>query len=360
MKRPILLVMGIISCASFAAAQLPGARTAAAAKPKFKAIWERVNYKEDLTLFDVYFVSKDEGWVAGEAGTILHTKDGGNNWTAELGGDPNAQGAQLKHIFFTNPTHGWAQAWNTMFRTTDGENWQQVIGDIRGDAIFVSDVKGFRTYGNGIIFATEDGGSDWKEVFTCRAKMEVEGLTQEKDCDLETLHFPSATVGYLAGDSRITVKTEDGGASWNVLVGPEEPGDQRALDVFFLDEKTGYEVRNSGLFRTIDGGQSWQGVIATLPRGAAKVKFVDREVGWSCLGSTWAYSTDGGKRWTSRQVGFPTGVTAFCLPTRDRGYVVGGHGMIYRYRVVPIEYTSKGMIDAPMMPAASANTGSGN
>jgi len=42
------------------------------------------------------------------------------------------------------------------------------------------------------------------------------------------------------------------------------------------------------------------------------------------------------------------------LPTPDRGYVVGDHGMIYRYRVVPIEYTAKGMVEAPMMPVASA------
>jgi hypothetical protein len=322
-------------------------------QPKFKAIWEPVNYKEDLTLFDVFFVSKEEGWVSGGAGTILHTKDGGTTWTAELGGDPHAEGADLKHLFFADATHGWAQAWNTLFRTTDGESWQQVAGDIRGDAFFVSATKGFRTYG-GKISATSDGGENWKDTFVCRAKMEVQGLTQEKDCDLASLQFPTAPVGYAVGEARVTAKTEDGGDTWNVLVGPEEPGDQRAWNLFFLDANTGYEVRSSGLYRTTDGGQSWQGVIAHLEPGYPKVKFADREVGWSCLGGTWAYTVDGGKHWTSRQVHFPTGVVSFSLPTRDRGYVVGDHGMIYRYRIVPIDYTAKGMIDAPMMPAASA------
>jgi hypothetical protein len=28
---------------------------------------------------------------------------------------------------------------------------------------------------------------------------------------------------------------------------------------------------------------------------------------------------------------------------------VGKHGMVYRYRVVPIEYTAKGMIAAPFI-----------
>ena len=368
MKRSSWLLVGLVWFAWTAAAQQPRPKTVPSkpsvtpgksTQPKFKAIWEPVNYKEDLALFDVYFVSKEEGWATGAVGTILHTKDGGNNWTAELGGDPHAQGAELKHAFFENSTHGWVQAWNTLFRSTDGESWQQVSGDIRGDAIFVSDVKGFRVYG-AKIYGTMNGGETWKEVFTCRAKMEVQGLTQEKDCSLATLHFGSPTVGYAAGDSRITVKTEDGGATWRVLVGPEEPGDQRVYQVFFLDPTIGYEVRSSGLFRTTDGGQSWQGVIATLSPGYPIVKFADREVGWSCLGGTWAYTIDGGKHWTSRQVRFPTGVIAFSLPTRDRGYVVGEHGMIYRYRVVPIDYTSKGTIDAPMMPEASTPQGSAN
>ena len=34
---------------------------------------------------------------------------------------------------------------------------------------------------------------------------------------------------------------------------------------------------------------------------------------------------------------------------RDRGYVLGDHGMIYRYRIVLIDDTSQGMIAAPVM-----------
>lgn len=136
MKRLVSVFFLVLWGTSVALAQTPTAHkptTASqkATQPKFKAIFEPVNYKEDLTLFDAFFVSKEEGWVSGAAGTILHTKDGGTSWTAELGGDPQSQGEELKQIFFTNARHGWAQAWSTMFRTTDGENWQQVTGDIR-------------------------------------------------------------------------------------------------------------------------------------------------------------------------------------------------------------------------------------
>ena len=357
MKRSLVLVM-VFACALAAAFVQEGrpkmpakaAKPPAAEQSKFKAIWEPVNYKEDIRLLDVYFVSKDEGWVTGAAGTILHTKDGGNKWTAELGGDPHAQGEELKHTFFTNPTHGWTQAWNGLFRSTDGENWQRVGDDVRGDVYFVSDVKGFRAYG-GKILTTEDGGNKWREVLLCRAKMEMQGLTRDKNCDLWTINFPSPTVGYAMGDARILAKTEDGGATWNVHVGPEESGDQRVYDVFFLDENNGFQVRSGArMYRTSDGGQTWQGIVAKLEPGNPKVKFADHEVGWSCLGTTWAYTVDAGKHWTTRQIRFPAPVMAFSLPTRDQGYVVGDHGMIYRYRVVPIDYTSKGMLDAAMMP----------
>ncbi|MGC2694362.1 MAG: YCF48-related protein [Candidatus Angelobacter sp.] len=360
MKQSSILFATLFCLAGIATAQQPKPKTApsklaAAAektRPKFKAIWEPVNYKEDLPLFDVYFVSKEEGWVTGAANTILHTKDGGNTWTAELGGDPHAQGEELKHAFFKDSKHGWAQAWSTMFRTTDGETWQQVKGEVRGNAVFVSDLRGFYASG-GRLDVTLDGGKTWKQIFTCRAKMEANGLTQERDCDLASFDFPTPTVGYAMHEARVTAKTEDGGATWRVLVGPEEPGDQRVNSVFFLDANTGYEVRGDlHLYRTTDGGQTWQGVIAKLAAGNPQVKFAGHEVGWSLYGNTWAYSVDGGKRWTTREVRFPASVTAFCMPTSDRGYAVGDHGMIYRYRVVPIDYTAKGMIEAPMMPAA--------
>ncbi len=163
-----------------APSKVPAAKAAAPTEAgKFKGIWEPVNYKEDLQLNDVFFVTPDVGYVSGAAGTILKTTDGGATWTAQLGGDPQAQGPDLTRLHFFNETHGWAQSWNQLFRTTDGENWQPVGQDVRGPVFFTSESRGFRIYG-GHVFKTEDGGHDWKVVFFCRAKMEVGGLTQDK------------------------------------------------------------------------------------------------------------------------------------------------------------------------------------
>ena len=57
----------------------------------------------------------------------------------------------------------------------------------------------------------------------------------------------------------------------------------------------------------------------------------------------------GGASWVSQPVAFPAGVEAFSLVQPDRGYAVGEHGMVYRYRIVPFAYTTAGMLEAPAM-----------
>ena len=66
------------------------------------------------------------------------------------------------------------------------------------------------------------------------------------------------------------------------------------------------------------------------------------------------YSSDGGKKWLSREINFPAMVEASSLPTRARGYVVGEHGMVYRYRIVPSDFNAKGILAAPMIAPAPA------
>ncbi len=76
---------------------VPASAWSQAAKPaSAKGVWEPVSYTEDLELTDVAFVTPDVGWVSGDKGTILHTKDGGKTWDAQLGGDPAAADPEIE------------------------------------------------------------------------------------------------------------------------------------------------------------------------------------------------------------------------------------------------------------------------
>jgi hypothetical protein len=77
-----------------------------------------------------------------------------------------------------------------------------------------------------------------------------------------------------------------------------------------------------------------------------RIVFADPEVGWAIRYDKLSYTTDGGRRWASRTLALPAFVNAFSLPRRDIGYLVGDHGMIYRYRTVPAS--------TPLVPNAVA------
>jgi len=58
------------------------------------------------------------------------------------------------------------------------------------------------------------------------------------------------------------------------------------------------------------------------------------------------YSFNGGRNFTSRPFNLPAGPKAMTFPDAQHGYLVGQHAMVYRYRIVPIDYTRQGMIAA--------------
>jgi photosystem II stability/assembly factor-like uncharacterized protein len=264
-------------------------------------------------------------------------------------------------IRFLDRTHGWAVQQSPLdarlLRTTDGQNWDQIgtIATHYSALTFTTALAGTYLVGDAI-YRTQDGGKTWEPVSQCKVQAEVQGLTKSIDCEFSAVHFPSSEVGYVAAgsvylnDLFFMFKTTDGGIHWKPSNIPGSAG--AAQDVFFTDPNVGY-VRtgapDSGrLYRTTNGGESWTGAGASP---GDNIKFVDPGVGWSFNYSKLSFTTNGGTRWTSRTFPFPVSPRAFTLPTRRRAYVVGDHGMVYRYSVVPSAYSSKGMIEAPMMPS---------
>jgi photosystem II stability/assembly factor-like uncharacterized protein len=328
-------------------------------EPKFKAIWEPVNYSEDAELNDVFFVSPEVGWVAGlkrtdagEGGFIIHTTDGGEHWNLQMG-DPHSATRSITNLFFLDPTHGWAgQFGGQLLRTTDGDNWESAgeYGTLH-PYNFVSPTTGFSIDG-GQLNRSDDAGNSWKTSFTCRASVEVQGLKHDDDCRFQSLHFATAQVGYVASSqlsdkSSAVFKTTDGGNVWTLVA--FLPTDAQEFVIGFADAQTGFIKTSGGLMGTFDGGHTWKGVGLNI-NGDNPIRFAGN-VGWDVESNVFTYTGNGGKRWLSANLHLPTGVRAFSLPAPDRGYVVGDHGMIYRYRIVPIAYTSKGMLPATSMPA---------
>ena len=308
-----------------------------------QGVWEPVNYSEDISFSDVFFVTPEIGYVSGGAGTILKTTDAGETWTPLLGGDPLSEERAVTQLFFVSPTLGWAaqvSGKTNLFRTRDGETWEQIgmIDEHYEDFAFSSETEGVFVNDN-LIYRTQDGGKTWKQVNKCAVKAMIDGLTRQVDCRLYKVRYISPTVvlalgGVYPGTAAFVTKSVDGGVNWSVVSLIENENGWEG-GFFFVDENTGVlAIKDAtAAYRTTDGGQTWTGIPATsIPR---HIQFADPEVGWAMRYNKLSFTTDGGRRWSSRTIEFPAMANAFSLPRRDVAYAVGDHGMIYRYRVIP-------------------------
>jgi photosystem II stability/assembly factor-like uncharacterized protein len=375
MTRSLALGTTVVAVLS-AITELGAQARPGSAQPAFKGVFEPVSYTQDLDLTDVFFVTGEVGWVSGKHGTILRTTDGGATWEAQLGGDPEASAAPVRMLHFLDERRGWAiqgQAGTTFktLYTSDGESWEE-IGTVphgAGHMVFTSPRTGFlagnpsmSVSGSNIMFRTTDGGRNWEPVWECEAKVAMGGLTQNLSCVIGQIRFPTPDVGYAVanrgctscGSPPLIAKTTDGGSTWSIMIGPGVLEKDEVSGLFFLDEQTGFaRLSSKTLHMTTDGGETWRGIVASP---GEEIQFADPSVGWA-LEPGWSelklsYTMDGGRKWTNREIRMPTTTRAFSFPRRDRGYVVGDHGMVFRYSVVPASH-SLGPNDkaAPAMPA---------
>jgi len=355
---------------------------------QYKGIFEPVNYGQDLNLTDVFFVSGHVGWVSGEHATILKTTDGGKTWRAQIGGDPNGPEKPIRQLRFLDLRHGWAVSDDSpqrLLRTLDGENWEQIgqglaPGSGFVDYAFTSVRHGIALGGNmGGFFATNDGGRHWQHVGPCQITVRIQGLAQTQDCYPLKLQMLTANSGLAItswrnpeapnSTSLAVFRTDNGGQSWTYVVPTfHEGGD---VDIFFIDLEHGVAVfNNDKTYVTTDGGKNWHALLSgAADTNTSRLRFADPEIGWSVgekyPGLELSYTTDGGQHWKNfaplKLPGDPSAKNlSLSFPRRDRAYIAGPHGMVYRYSIVPENYTAANAFDGPVMPRiddAQINTG---
>lgn len=124
----------------------------------------------------VYFTSPEIGWVVGEFGLVLNTKDGGQTWTSQRYGSDLPQ---LYAVKFLDPLRGWTlgQAGNLIATRDGGQHWVSVELKTNRDLYDVA-LDGERgvIVGDGVIFVSHDGGSSWKSMGSKREGQWLSGV----------------------------------------------------------------------------------------------------------------------------------------------------------------------------------------
>jgi photosystem II stability/assembly factor-like uncharacterized protein len=298
----------------------------------------------------MWFIDANQGWIAADSLTILHSVDGGATWVAQMGGTQGSTVVpSLNAIQFVDANRGWACGHfeyfvgATLFRTMDGgSTWTRssagIDASFSGRALsfvdsdtgwvagigqpgvyvtkdggvtwtpqptgisditavcFVDHQNGW-VQGDGVILHTTDGGLTWTEQFRATPDEGLGGLA-----------FVNATTGWVAlwdtstpGGilSKGILFTSDGGATWTVQTTPETGG-IIALD--FVCPTQGWGVSWSGtIIHTEDGGRSWvtqqiPGLTSTSNAPMVDVRFLDANVGWALRGDGILFkTTNGGK-----------------------------------------------------------------
>lgn len=288
--------------------------------------WHFQESGTDANLMDVFFINADTGWVAGH-GIIMNTTDGGENWTVQ-----DSSNMEFWSIWFTDKHHGWAVGYKEsgvhgfIYHTEDGgQNWSMNDSSQYelNDVFFVSEDTGYAVGGGRshiTIYSTTNAGTDWEK-------------RDEYGQQLFTVHFVNDTVGWAAGAQGYILKTEDGGSSWNATY--LDIGMYQFLDSYFVNQDTGWVVGGDSIFKTTDGGDTWESLQEMNGYRYYSCYFINSSAGW--VGTTYdfmsrlIYTADGGNSWLVQDSmgGYDVIYSLFFIDEKT-GWGVGTGGLILK------------------------------
>ena len=263
--------------------------------------------------------------VVGERGRVLVSADGAQSWKQAR----TPTRALLTAVHLHDERSGWAVGHDAVIlRTRDGgETWQlvhQAPEEERPllDVWFRDEHRGFAVGAYGYFLATTDGGDTWN----------ARAISQD-DFHLNALVSAGADRLYLAAESGVAYRSDDGGETWKELSPPYAGSWFGALalgeDAVLLTGLRGH------LFRSDDAGETWDrvpaGTTATL---TGAIRLPSGTVLMTGLDGTVLTSRDEARTVSLTRLPSRQGVSA-AVPLADGGaLLVGEFGA---RRLAPVE-----------------------
>jgi photosystem II stability/assembly factor-like uncharacterized protein len=221
-------------------------------------------------------------------------------------------------IYFSMESSGWITGWSGVFRTTDGGGtWasanralDSVIGGhkvvnacfLGKDTAWVivqlgkAPTQEWYRSASYALAVTENGGRSFEEIH----------LPEDREGRplIAYVRFLDQSNGFVAGFF-ILSRTEDGGSSWKEFALPNE-GRIAAFNV--VNERILFLAEEKRLWRSRDGGRTWQVVLLSEDYKLTGVDFQENGVGfvtgyrpWEPEGSLVCVTRNWGESWTFQQ-----------------------------------------------------------
>lgn len=256
------------------------------------------------------------GWTAGDPidgyGTILYTKDGGDNWVRQ-GNANQIPDIVIPDICAVSSSTAWAcgdsiHGYGTILKTTDGgQNWvRQGVGKGIPAVSFTSisavnaDIA-FAVGFGGTVVKTIDGGNSWQ--------IQAQGLVPT--AELQRIYAFDQNIVWAVGTSKsedtFIIHTSDGGYSWKRQGENDVPPEMVGLiDVHAISPSYAWAVGTAaGTMRTTDGGQYWESITTPIGIGHNNgICLVNDTTTWVAADycAIFNYSSDTSQHWISHSV----------------------------------------------------------
>jgi photosystem II stability/assembly factor-like uncharacterized protein len=282
-------------------------------------IWEDITPPVDGSVKSVTFLDASTGfitWISGASGShIGKTTDGGLTWTEKYSTPP-----RINTIVFPTPQVGYVfpvalEHANAIQSTNGGETWVEK-GFFSGlaalvsipDACFVEANLGYVVTGEGGVYKTATGGTNWAMSY------------RNGSYALNGIQFTDANTGWAAGELQdcyytnpcgLVIKTTNAGLSWDETILPEP-----CNDVWFAKPDTGY-IASHPILKTTDGGVNWYPDSVNVDAYATRLFFPTPEIGYAITGSTLLKMDPDVGVWTAEKQR-PASFRVFPVPAKDQ------------------------------------------
>jgi len=127
----------------------------------------------------------------------------------------------------------------------------------------------------------------------------------------------------------VVFRTANGGATWERHI---IDFDGWFYDIFFVDSETGWIAGSHGsILKSTDAGQTWRRQQTSSQSALIDIQFVDRNHGWAMgEGGQILITTDGGEHWRGKLIPARHGLRALHFSDRLNGWAVGEEGEAHR------------------------------
>ena len=269
-------------------------------------------------LWGVHFISNNVGWAVGGQGgvPIRKTIDGGKTWTAQWAGTSS----WLLDVSFANATNGWivGDAGTILSTTNGGSLWTKDSSGITNKLSGVKAISQYRAIavGNdGKILLKRNQFSNWVQINS--------GVSTT----LHRVAFSNQNNGCIVGTNGVVLLTTDGGETWSKKsIGYTLP----LNSVAFADVNNVVIVGANGLVLTsVNGGNTWVASIITGEPDLRCISYPTVAKAYISGNDNIFTSKDSCKTFTKRPSG-TSWLLGSSFPSQDTGYFVGHGGKILK------------------------------